>query len=129
MRILYRFGDNDFYSTFMAVFRNIQQTIEDGHVKEDSLRDKEFVCALINTLAYPMYLTYQCREFPKIKDSRFSTPEEQQDFYVGYFRAEPDKIYIDKEIDELLAVYGDGNHSWFVLDTKQADPAWRVYVV
>jgi len=130
MRVLYRFGDNDFSNTFLEVFRMLQRAAENKEVK-DRLYDKEYVCAFINELAYPLYRTMQCwHEFPQEQLSRrFSTLQEQHDFYVGYFKATPEMIFVDKEIDDLIATYGDGNHSWFVLDIEQHDPNWRVYAI
>jgi hypothetical protein len=120
MKILYRFGDNDFCTTFTEVFRIILRGVEMSYIKQESLQDKEYVCALINELAYPTYFAMQCHEYQSPKD---------RDFYVKYFRAAPNKIYIDKEIDDLLAVYGDGNNAWFVLDLNQHDPKWKVYAI
>lgn len=129
MRILFRFGDNDFGTTFREVFQVLLRATENPRTR-DKMRDKEFICAFINELAFPMYRTMQCWDFPDRKDrERFKTDEEYRDFYTSYFHATPDMIYIDKEIDELLSVYGDGNMAWFVLNTEEHYPEWRVYAV
>jgi hypothetical protein len=129
MKILYRFGDNDFYTTFIEVFRIILRGVELGHIDKERLSNKEYICALINELAYPTYQVMQSHEFPNFKADRFSTELEQKESYLSYFRADPAKIYLNQEVDNLLAVYGDGNHAWFVLDLNQHDTKWQVYAI
>lgn len=128
MRILFRFGDNDFQHTFIEVFRVLLRASEDNRIKR-KMQSKEYICAMINELAFPMYRVVQDQDFPLLEDGRFSSEEEQRDFYIRYFKATPDMIYLDKEIDALVTEMGDGNRSWFVLDTGQHDPQWRVYTL
>lgn len=130
MRILYKFHDNDFRHTFTEVFQVVLRAIEwRPDFKQERWRDKAYICALLNELAYPVYRAVQCYDFPGLKDQRFSSEEEQRAFYTKYFLATPDKIYIDREIDDLLAHDPNGNGEWFVLDSEQFDPKWRVYAI
>ena len=129
MRILYRFGDNDFRATFIPMFELLLKKSENSSIERGKMRDKEYFCALINELAYPLYRALQCHSFPGFDGLRFASEEESRKFYTEYFRATPDRIYIDQEIEGLIEEYGDGNRAWFVLDTQQHDPKWRVYAI
>lgn len=114
MRILYRFGDNDFHSTFFAVFENIGSSfVSSGKV--DALRNPVLVCQLINDLAYTMYRVYQDESYPSEEVGRFSSEEERRDFYTKYFEAKPEDIYYDSSIEDLVAEFGV-NMEWFGIE-------------
>jgi hypothetical protein len=130
MRILYRFSDNDFYTTFIEVFEVIRRTIDTPGHNPSRLADKQYICDMINELAYPIYRVAQCRDFPAIKEPRFASEAEQREFYTKYFHATPDRIYLDKEIDILISENGvNSNCEWFILDMTIHDRHSRVYCI
>lgn len=133
MKILFRFGDNDFYTTFTKVFELLLERIEADLANYETygrrynlpapIFSKQYVCDFINTLAYPIYKTMQNHKVGSLESQdpeRFATPQEEEKFYREYFYASPDKIYLDDEVDALLRDFGGQcNGDWFVLDTKQ----------
>lgn len=128
MRILFRFGDNDFRHTFLEVFNVLLEKYKNNpEANEKLFRDKSNFCELINILSWPIYRVVQDDTFPKYEEERFSSLTELEHHYRSYFLATPDMIYIDKEIDDLIEKYGDGNCAWFVLDTKQFLKEYQVY--
>lgn len=128
IKILFRFGDNDFRDTFLRVFLDIQELWEnsyDGHLK---LKDKEQICKIINILAWPKYQVFQLDE--KYREERFSSLKEEEESYRKYFLATPDRIYLNKEVDIFLKANGSqANSEWFVYDSTIYDPIQRVYSI
>lgn len=128
IKILFKFGDNDFRNTFLRVFLDIQDLWEnsyDGHLK---LKDKEQICKIINILAWPKYQVFQLQE--KYRSERFSSQKEEEEFYRKYFLATPDRIYLNKEVDIFLKDHGNqANSEWFVYDSTIYDPKDRVYSI
>ncbi len=131
MKILFRFGDNDFYTTFNKVFELLLERIEADLAKHETYGhrqglpaptySKEYICDFINTLAYPIYKTMQNHKIGSLKlENPRRTQEEQEHLDRGYLHASPDRIYIDDEVDALLRDFGwQCNGDWFVLDTNQ----------
>lgn len=128
MKILFRFGDNDFSRTFIKVFELLEEkyqadlyTFEQYCIKQGETPptySKEFICRFINTLAYPIFRTLQ-HDQPR-NESRFSSDKEEEDFYREYLKATPDRIYLEDEVSQLLDNEGfQSNGDWYVLDTKQ----------
>ena len=98
MRILIRFGDNDFYSTNMA-FLNL---LRDAAFKGRFLCSKEQIVDVYNEVAYGLFLLYRGPEKkPHLKD---------------YLKISVDRVHLNNEIDEWATKTGQMNGDWFYAD-------------
>lgn len=109
MKIAIKFGDNDFYNTFKGVL----ETLNGAYKWTDRLPVKKAeLCKMINEISYGCYLLYQ---------NQFSYNDEKQgevcERTKRYLQITPEKILIDKEVDEYLATVEWDNSETFILDT------------
>ena len=132
MKILFRFGDNDFGNTFRQVFKLLQLKCENNAAMGRTAMDKQEICDFINTLAWPIFLTIQedRRGLAALIDDRFASPAEEEKHYRNYLKAYPKDILLNAEVDEHLRTNASqANYAWYVYDSTQKDPKWQVYAV
>lgn len=131
MKILFRFGDNDFGNTFRQVFKLLQLKCENNAAMGRTAMDKQEICDFINTLAWPIFLTIQeDRPDSALGDGRFASFAEAEKSYREYLMAYPKDILLNNEVDEHLRTNASqANYAWYVYDSTQKDPKWQVYAV
>lgn len=107
--VLIRFGDNDFYDTFIPALYAL--TAWYGMVRESweeqRFHDRANLCRLINTLTPPAY------EFVQ------SHRGDIDDLTTSYIQITEDMLLLGDEVDEfLINNMKAANGAWFVLDTR-----------
>ena len=109
MKIAIKFGDNDFYNCFSGVLK----TILEAHKWTESLpKDKTLLCKIINEISYGCYLLYQNQfKYNEEKSGELCERTKQ------YLQITPERILLDKEVDEYLAEVDWDNSETFILDT------------
>jgi hypothetical protein len=108
MRILIEFNDNDFYFANMAFLKVLQDAFRHGHPRKNlgvALSVKEHIVEAYNATIYGLYLLSQNQwsyeTAPHIKE---------------YLQISIDNVYLDGEIEVLIAEKKFGNGEWFYLD-------------
>lgn len=131
MKVLFRFGDNDFGTTFKQVFKLLQAKCECNPAWQYTTMYRQEVCDFINTLSWPIFLTIQMHRPSKLLEGdRFASLEEAEKHYRDYFKAYPSDILLDNEVDEHLRTNASqANYAWYVYDSTQTQPEWKVYEV
>lgn len=84
--IAIKFGDNDFYHTFMPLMRALSESRFDG--------TKEELVALINASAYTFYCIYQNHGVPDESERKYKTSD--------YLKVEPRSVYYGDEVDTFF---------------------------
>lgn len=114
MKILIRFGDNDFWSTFhgvLAIFLEAWQ-----HNEKNDFTKKQ-ICEIINETSLGVYMVRQ----NQFEYSNGSTMPEHFEHIRKYLKIDETNIYINEEVDKYLQdIAHDGNCENFVLDTDLA---------
>lgn len=129
-KVMLKFGDNDFNHTFRHVFSLLREKFL--YEESDLFLDKEFICKFINELALPIYKTMQCRKNSGhlLKEERFSTMVEQDEFYRKYLLVTPKNILLNKEVDEEIKKSGwMSNCEWTVFDSSIFPEEHQVYII
>lgn len=96
MKVAIKFGDNDYYKSFVGVLEAIKNA-------RSIPQDKEKICEIVNEISYGMYLLYQ-------------NPLEEGDNIKQYLQIKPDDILIDDEVEKYLEEFEWNNSETFVFD-------------
>lgn len=104
--VMVRFGDNDFYSTFIPVLLAMRAWLQYSQEWE-RYKDKDELVGLINKLSPIAYDHVQ-----NIEGKGCPTPS-------GYLQVDEDRILVGTEVDEYLCdKMSQGNGDWFILDMR-----------
>lgn len=104
MRILIRFGDNDFSNTNMAFLRTLRDSF---YYRPKALLTKEQIVKIYNEMIFGLYLLNQNQN--QYKNETVSIKR--------YLKISVDRVHINDEIDEWVSKRGSmSNHDWFYLD-------------
>ncbi|MEK6832669.1 MAG: hypothetical protein AABY32_01365 [Nanoarchaeota archaeon] len=120
MKIAIRFGDNDFYNTFIPLL-NI---IKDAYLKNNTFtEDKNKLCFIIRELASITYLTHQnhydYNGLDKIENGLETGSHKEIIFIKKYFNKKitPDRILVNDEVDKYIEkCEGGDNGDTYILE-------------
>lgn len=111
MKIAIKFGDNDFYYTWIGVLNAIYNAGQEGHTAVPI--EKAQLLKIINEISVGMYFLYQ----NQFRYNNGVTTQEHFDHSREYLQITEDQLLIGDEVtDYIIEVEGDDNGETFILD-------------
>lgn len=122
-RIGIRFGDNDFYYTFIGILTNIDKAIEAGRSYKGGLLSisKAKWVELINEMALSSYYLWQ----NQFAYTNGATHEEHRERTREYLKVKPNRILLNESLDAYLEKTEGDNGETFILDRRLGEH--RIY--
>lgn len=108
MKLAIRFGDNDFYNTFIPLLQSINSAF---HNSDNFPEDKTSLLRFVNELSFPFYLLAQ-------NQLKYNASEEELKRMKKYLEISEEQLLLDKEIDEYLKEDIHYNGELYLLDTS-----------
>lgn len=115
-KIAIKFGDNDFYNTFIPLLKVFLEA-------EYIPNNKEKICYLINLLSYPLYLLNQNSWKYNGLENEIELGKSHHSIHIKeYLRLESNQLLLNEEVDKLIEE-GDAMHCFngeiFVYDVDR----------
>jgi len=119
MKIAIKFGDNDFYNTFIPLL----EVLNRAYQWNDKLpEDKNKLCFIINQLSINMYLLFQNQyEYNGMENVVDGLKTDENDEWIhikDYFKITPENILLNDEVDKYLSETKWDNSDTYLLDTE-----------
>ncbi len=114
-----RFGDNDFYYTFIGILNTLKNAVLKGHTAVPT--NKKQLTTIINNMSVGHYLSHQ-NQFRHA--GRFGDFNNHIEHLRSYLKIKPEQVFINEEVVDFLKKNDwDNGEFFYITHIRGSEPS------